>query len=368
MSLQRGSYGIEFDEREGFPLQKLWWGVVLIPVAALGFIFVRGCSDETLPAAPTEDPALATRFDAPEVKADREKPSLFRHFLQRGTKKSESVSAVETDSSPRVRQHNDGWMSASSAKPPEDVKIQSPEVQRLLGLASAKEAEDDLVGARQLFRRLLVMKDAEEIRPFVERKIGMINITLLFSDRPTPEKVRHRIVSGDLIGKLSKRYGNTQEYLLKANGIDKPELLRIGREIWVMANPVFELTAFKRGGSAVLTLNGQFFKRYLIGVGKPGESPNGTYTVKGHVKRPVYRSPEYGEVPFGNPKNILGAGWIGLAATGETPDAVGFGLHGTWNESSLGRPSEEGRIRFRNADIEELYTLLPNGSLVNITE
>lgn len=365
MSLQRGSYGIEFDERQGFPIQKLWWGVVLIPIAALGFIFVRGCSGEKDPAALSEDPALAARFDAPEVKTRRESPSLFKHLFQRG--EGSARSEAEPKPSKSASQQADGWMS-TSAKPPQGLKIQSPEVKQLLGQASAKEAEDDLIGSRQQLRRLLVMKDAEEIRPFVERKIGAINITLLFSDRPTPEKVRHRIASGDLIGKLAKRYGNTQEYLLKANGIDRPELLRIGREIWVMANPVFELTVFKKGGSAVLTLNGQFFKRYPIGVGKPGESPNGTYTVQSRVKKPAYRSPVHGEVPFGNPKNILGAGWIGLAASGETADAVGFGLHGTWNESSLGRPSDEGRIRFRNADIEELCTLLPGGSLVNVTE
>jgi lipoprotein-anchoring transpeptidase ErfK/SrfK len=118
----------------------------------------------------------------------------------------------------------------------------------------------------------------------------------------------------------------------------------------------------------VLTLNGQFFKRSPIGVGKPGESPNGPYAVRSRVKKPAYRSPEPGEVPFGDPKNILGSAWIGLAASGETPDAVGFGLHGTWNESSLGRSADEGRIRVRNADIEELYTLMPLGARVNVTE
>lgn len=367
MSLQRGSFGIEFDERQGFPIQKLWWGVVLIPLVALGFIFVRGCSGEKASSALVEDPAQAARFDAPEVKANRERPSLLKHFFRLGGKAVASPQE-KSGSSERALPHSDGWMSSGTAKSPQDVKIQSHEVKGLVGQAAAKEAEDDLVGARLLYRRLLIMKDAEEIRPFVERKIGEINTTLLFSDRPSPEKARYKIAAGDLVSKLAKRYGDTQDYLLKANGIDKPESLRIGREIWVLAKPVFELTVFKKGGTAVLTLNGQFFKRYPIGVGRPGESPNGVYTVQSRVKKPVYRSTEHGEVPYGNPRNILGAAWIGLAATGETPDAVGFGLHGTWNESSLGRPADEGRIRFRNADIEELAALLPGGSVVNVTE
>lgn len=367
MSLQRGSFGIEFDERQGFPVQRLWWAVMLIPLAALGFIFFRGCAGEKAASALAEDPAQAARFDAPEVKADRERPSLFRHLFRRAAK-AEAPPAPQAAAGGDTAARAEGWMSAGAAKTPQEIKIQAPEVKRLLGQAAAREAEDDLVGARQLYRRLLILKDAEEIRPFVERKIGEVNITLLFSNRPAPEKAQHRIASGDLVSKLAKRYGCTQDYLLKANGIDKPELLRIGREIWVLAKPVFELTVFKKGGTAVLTLNGQFFKRYPIGVGKSGESPNGVYAVQSRVRKPVYRSREHGEVPFGNPRNILGSAWIGLAATGETPDAVGFGLHGTWNESSLGRPSDEGRIRFRNADIEELATLLPGGSVVNVTE
>ena len=367
MSLQRGSYGIEFDERQSFHVQKLWWAVALVPLLALGFIFFRGCSGERAPSTLVEDPALAARFDAPEVKAARERPSLLRHLFRSGGK-AEAPPAATPGSSESAPASAGGWMSSGAAKTPQDLKVQAPEVKRLLGQAAAKEAEDDLVGARQLYRRLLVLKDAEEIRPFVERKIAEVNITLLFSDRPSPEKARHRIAGGDLVSKLAKRYGDTQEYLLKANGIDKPESLRVGREIWVLSKPAFELTVFKKGGTAVLTLNGQFFKRYPVGVGKPGESPNGVYTVQSRVRKPVYRSPEHGEVPYGNPRNILGAAWIGLAATGETPDAVGFGLHGTWNESTLGRPADEGRIRFRNADIEELAALLPGGSLVNVTE
>lgn len=365
MSLQRGSFGIEFDERQGFPYRKLWWSVVLIPVVSVAVLFVRGCPGDATPDALDEDPAHAARYDAPEVKAERERPSLFRHFFQKWTR---SPPADKSDAAPAAPLQGDGWMASTAQQPLPGAKNQSAEVKRLLEQAAAKEVEDDLVGARLVFRQLLVRKDAEEVRPFVERKIGTLNKALVFTDRPMPEKAKHRIASGDLVGKLSKRYGCTQDYLLRANGIDKPELLRIGREIWVLTNPVFELTVFKKGGSAVLTLNGQFFKRYPIGAGKPEECPSGTYTVRSRVKKPVYRSPEHGEVPFGNSKNILGSCWISLTATGETSEAPGFGLHGTWNESTLGRPSDAGRIRFRNADIEELYTLLPAGSLVNVTE
>ncbi len=364
MSLQRGHYGIAFEERQGFPYQKLWWLVILIPVAAVGVLFFRRAPGGATDGAES-DPALAARFDAPEVRADREKPSFWRHFLRRGTG---DKPAAQPEADVPAGAAEKGWRTAApiSAAPP--MKGLSESLKRLLEQAAGCEAADDLIGARKLYMRLLVLRDAEEVRPFIERKIGAINTALIFADRPMPEKAKHRIVAGDLIGKLAKRYGCTQEYLLKANGIDRPEQLRIGREIWVLNKPVFELTIFKREATAVLTLNGQYYKRYPIGVGKTEESPSGTYAVSGRVKKPVYRSREHGEVPFGNPKNILGTYWISLAATGGTTETTGFGLHGTWNESSLGRPSYEGRIRFRNADIEELAALLPVGALVNVTE
>ena len=67
-------------------------------------------------------------------------------------------------------------------------------------------------------------------------------------------------------------------------------------------------------------------------------------------------------------KKSQGTCWLGLAATGDTPEVSGFGLHGTWSESALGRQVDAGRIRFANADIDELYVLLPVGATVNVTE
>ena len=230
------------------------------------------------------------------------------------------------------------------------------------------ETADNLVAARQVLHQLLLRRDAESVRAFVERKIGEINTTLLFSNREMPEKARHRVVSGDLISRLAKRYGTTQAYLLQANGIDRPDRLRVGREIWVLDKPAFELTVFKQTATAVLVLNGQFCKRYAIGLGPAADIPSGTYAVRNKVLEPTYRLPDGVEVPFGHPQNILGTRWITLSATGATPPARLLGLHGTWDVSSLGRTSDAGRVRFKNADIEELCVLLPEGTPVFIVD
>jgi lipoprotein-anchoring transpeptidase ErfK/SrfK len=46
----------------------------------------------------------------------------------------------------------------------------------------------------------------------------------------------------------------------------------------------------------------------------------------------------------------------------------GYGIHGTWDEASIGKAESAGCVRMRNAEVEQLYTLLPNGTEVAIEE
>jgi LysM repeat protein len=368
MALQRGSYGIEFDERQGLPFGKFWGVAALVLLGVLGTVFFRGCAGEPATEPGAEGGVGQTRYRLPE-EPEPDKPerlSMWRHFLS--SRQKAAAAAAEGVGGEAPGDVHAGGSSPADAKRAALAKVQSPEVRKLLEKAAEHESADDLVNARLVLQEIRLRPDADDVRAFVERKIGGINTTLVFGDRAMPEKARHRIASGDLIGKLAKRYGNTQDYLLKANGIDKPELLRIGREIWVLQAPSFELTVFKRASSAVLTLNNHFFKRYEIGLCKPEYAPTGTYLIRNRVKKPSYRAPQQGEVEFGDPQNILGTRWVTLSATGDTPEVKGLGLHGTWNDALLGRISDEGRIRFSNADIEELCTLMTDGSAVYIAE
>jgi len=366
MPLQRGSFGIEFDERQGFPYGKLWWAVLLIPVVALTALFFRGCRGGEAQTPFPDDPLTLERRDAPGQKEPRApRPSIFRHFAQTRGLVASAEGGTKTQAAAAEAKEDKAAAALDARVPP--IQKQSPEVRQLLQQIVAREAEDDLVGARSLYRILLVRKDAEEIRAFVERKIGELGTALILSDRPSPEKVKHRIAEGDLIGKLTKKYGNTQDYVLKANGIEKPESLRIGRELWVLKNPVFELTVFKKSGSAVLTLNGLFFKRYPVKAGKPENVPSGVYAVSGRSKRPVDLTDESDE-SAAKTRTAPGRLWISLTATGTTPEVRGLGLHGTWNEPTLGREVDAARLRFGQTDIMELYVFVPVGTVVNITE
>jgi LysM repeat protein len=301
MSLQRGTYGIEFDEQQGSPFRRLWIPAALVLAVALPLLFFRSCGGRDGRDDVTDEEPGQTRYRVPEVEARRERPSLWRHFLKRGGGADAPAHAQAGGGTGGAYapggQEADGDARAA-------FKVQSPEVRRLLERVAEHEGADDPVNARLVLHQLLLRKDAEDVRAFIERKIGTINTALVFGDRPMPEKTRHPVVAGDLIGKLAKRYGNTEAYLLKANGIDRPDRLRIGREIWVLRNPVFELAVFPKTSSAVLTLDGQFFKRYETGLGAPSDVPAGTYTVRdGVLARLGLRSVDAEELrvllPFG---------------------------------------------------------------------
>lgn len=281
---QRGTYGVEFDEQQGSPFRKLWIPAALVLVVALPLLFFRSCGGQDESTEATDEKPGQTRYRVPEVEPQRERPSFWRHFLKRGNPEDTDTPAAAAEpgagaSVPTVAPDPAGGGGGAAIRTAVAVaptaKVQSTEVKRLLERVAEYENADDLVNARLILHQLFQRKDAEDVRAFVERKIGTINTTLAFSDRPMPEKTRHRIASGDLISKLAKRYGNTQDYLLKANGIDQPNRLRVGREIWVLEDPVFELTVFSKASNAVLTLNGQFFKRYEIGLGKPDDTSSG---------------------------------------------------------------------------------------------
>jgi len=67
----------------------------------------------------------------------------------------------------------------------------------------------------------------------------------------------------------------------------------------------------------------------------------------------------------------FGSRWMRLErcdpATGQY-QWTDYGIHGTNEEEKIGTPVSEGCIRLRNSDVEEIYTLVPLGTLVLTTQ
>lgn len=103
-------------------------------------------------------------------------------------------------------------------------------------------------------------------------------------------------------------------------------------------------------------------RSYPIAIGSPETpTPLGETTIVNREIYPTYYPRHYQEkglepVPPG-PDNPLGTRWLGLGWEH-------YGIHGTIDDSSVGRAVSNGCIRMHNEDVEELYALISPGTQV----
>ena len=104
--------------------------------------------------------------------------------------------------------------------------------------------------------------------------------------------------------------------------------------------------------------DGRVVKTYPVAVGAAATpSPAGNFTVAERVSHPTWYRP--GKVVPPGKGNPLGPRWIGLSRKG-------YGIHGTSNPRSIGRPASHGCIRMRNSDVEELFGMVALGDAVEL--
>ncbi len=107
-----------------------------------------------------------------------------------------------------------------------------------------------------------------------------------------------------------------------------------------------------------LVEDGQVKKIYPVAVGKPASpSPEGTFTIARRVANPIYR--HNGKVVMPGPHNPVGTRWMGLSIPG-------YGIHGTNEPNSIGKPASHGCVRMAKADLEEFYELVAVGDTVKL--
>lgn len=248
---------------------------------------------------------------------------------------------------------------------PAQVRLEAPE--GVLARGEELERAGDLAGARAHYLDLLARYPASSSAPALEERLGRIGIELVMTPRPMPEKTLYVVASGDSVARIAQKFGTTAELIVKGNGIRNANLIRAGDRLSVVTKP-FAVQVSKTRRDLVLTLDGRFFKRYRVGTGMYGKTPVGAFVVADRIAQPTWWRPDGKSFPFGHKENILGTHWLSIRATGSTPPVQGYGLHGTWDDASIGKAESAGCVRMLNAEIEELYTLLPVGTPVTIEE
>ncbi|HHX97664.1 MAG: L,D-transpeptidase family protein [Kiritimatiellia bacterium] len=229
----------------------------------------------------------------------------------------------------------------------------------LMAQAKRKLKAGDHQAARE---KALAALAANPGNPQIEEFLNELAMPLLASQRPMPEKIEYRVQSGDYLGKLAATYNTPVALIAKANNI-QGAMIRIGETLRLLDGNkhIFAVSVSKSQNTLLVTLDGQFFKRYRVGTGTNNITPVGTFKITDKIEHPPWHKPGQRAIPYGDPENQLGTHWLAF-------DLPGYGIHGTWQPESIGQQSSAGCVRMINAEVEELYTILPKGTIVTVTD
>ncbi len=241
----------------------------------------------------------------------------------------------------------------SSEGPPDLAHVKA-----LLAKAENARVQGSLLEAKRLYQEILQQAPPTAMANTVGQRLGQVSVELILSPILTPEAVTHVVEPGDTLSKIAKQHRTTVELLKAANGL-KSDRIRVGQRLKAMKAD-FSVIVDKSQNTLTLKQGEEVVKVYRCSTGQGGMTPSGSFKIVNRIVDPPWFTPD-GVIPPGDPRNILGSRWLGF-------DLASYGIHGTTDPASIGRQVTQGCVRLNNAEVEELFILLPEGTPVTIVE
>lgn len=236
----------------------------------------------------------------------------------------------------------------------------SPQVESAyFTLASIYEKRRGFVNAKELYQKIIeTFPGSNNILKYQEA-LDSVNIRMLFSPIATQDSFLYEVEKGDALSKIAKKFNTTIELISKANEL-KDSAIKFGKKLKI-SKARFSIVVDKSQNILTLKADETALKTYKVSTGQSFSTPVGTFKVTTKIVDPPWYPPAGGMFPFGDPKNILGSRWMGISHPG-------YGIHGTTDPGSIGKNVTAGCIRLTNSDCEELYSIIPEGTEVVITD
>lgn len=226
-----------------------------------------------------------------------------------------------------------------------DANIDLTEIDQLI--ASGEDVEANFQMSNLYWKR-------PEVREQIEERLRKVSYNIYFA--PKPHYMDGYVVKpNDVLQRIAKEYNVSWEYLAKLNRTD-PKKIRPGQTLKVIRGP-FSAVVDLSDGEITIHSHGHFVHAFPVGFGNDSSTPQGTFKVLDKQRDPTYYGPN-GVVEHDDPQNPLGEYWIDLGDS--------YGIHGTIDDTSIGKSGGPGCIRLRNRDIADVYDLLTIGSEVLI--
>ena len=178
-----------------------------------------------------------------------------------------------------------------------------------------------------------------------------------------------RVRAGDNLSRIAVRKHTTVEALRHFNRL-KDDNIVIGRKLRLLPGP-WRITVDKTLRELRLerSVNGEWqnYGTFQVGLGRMDSTPEAEFVISNRLRHPDWYAPDGRILRYGDAENPLGEYFLKLARSG-APDKPlrGYGIHGTSDESTVGKNWSNGCVRMRNRDVELLYYLVPSGTPVKI--
>ena len=192
--------------------------------------------------------------------------------------------------------------------------------------------------------------------PDVRTALGRINVALVLSPLPLPEKTPYTVQKGDSLSKIATKLKSGAELIYRANNLQTINL-KIGQEL-VIPKLDTAIVVDRAAGKLTVSNAGQFFKEYPVRSLKlSGAHAPGAIETKVAAKEAVKGT---ARISFGSKDYEGSERRVVLAASGTTIRAVP-----TADPAKADAPAPAG-ILLDPADADEVYFLTTRGTPVTI--
>ena len=229
----------------------------------------------------------------------------------------------------------------------------------LLKSAGSLEEQGELLHAKEVLNSILSDYASKPGIEDVEKRLESLNMRILFSAINIPgETTVYVVKENDYLQKVANEFNTTIDFIKRQNGLSS-DVIRPNARLRIWTGK-FSVLVDKSQNLLTLKSNDEVIRTYRVSTGKENITPVGTFKIVNKLVHPDW-SHNGKVVPYGNPENILGTRWLGF-------DVPGYGIHGTTQPESIGQQVTAGCVRMINAQVEELFMLLPVGTEVTIID
>ena len=237
--------------------------------------------------------------------------------------------------------------------PTPDISL--PEFQAAAQLrqeGKSAEARDALIAFIQKYPGGLHVEEAKDL-------LGEVNVDILLSRYPSPEKTEYVVRSGDVLAKIARKLKTTPELIMRMNNMSGT-MLHIGEHL-LISHPDFSLVIQRKANLVVLLNHGAFFKQYHVREAKlaPKQPPKITGKV---AETMAWKDGK--RIGIGSKDYLTSTRWIRIAG------GPGYTLYSMPDSAhpNLDQPPPPVGLGLGASDLEELSSLVNNRTPVTIVE